>query len=175
MKNAWNQEINLKKKGKRDLPASKDKNLAKILKENNKKWMVEPRANAEREKRKELFEKNFEKVQIWPFFKKLIHEFRSVENHPRSVKTDRDSLSSNFKNFDRSKNRMNRSNKVEAHHIFEEKHNFWKTKKIKLKALKFKNKNAWVWDDMISKSRILSPKFPKTKFLAISTNFQATN
>ena len=26
-------------------------------------WMVEPRANAEREK-KELFEKNFEKVQI---------------------------------------------------------------------------------------------------------------
>ena len=57
MKNAWNQEINLKKKGKRDLPASKDKNLAKILKENDKNWMVEPRANAEREKRKELFEK----------------------------------------------------------------------------------------------------------------------
>ena len=51
-------------KGKRDIPASKDKNLAKILKENGKNWMVEPRANAEREKRKELFEKNFEKVQI---------------------------------------------------------------------------------------------------------------
>ena len=57
MKNAWNQEINLKKKGKRDLPASKDKNLAKILKENDKKWMVEPRANAEREKSWKLFEK----------------------------------------------------------------------------------------------------------------------
>ena len=57
MKNAWKQEINLKKKGKRDLPAPKDKNLAKILKENDKNWMVEPRANAEREKRKELFEK----------------------------------------------------------------------------------------------------------------------
>ena len=35
--NAWNQEINFKKKGKKDLPASKDKNLAKILKENDKK------------------------------------------------------------------------------------------------------------------------------------------
>ena len=75
MKNAWNQEINLKKKGKRDLPASKDKNLAKILKENDKKWMVEPRANAEREKRKELFEKNFEKFQIWPFLKSWFTSF----------------------------------------------------------------------------------------------------
>ena len=36
MKNAWKQEINLKKKGKRVLPASKDKNLTKILKENDK-------------------------------------------------------------------------------------------------------------------------------------------
>ena len=57
MKNAWKQEINLKKKGKRVLPASKDKNLAKNLKENDKNWLAEPRANAEREKRKELFEK----------------------------------------------------------------------------------------------------------------------
>ena len=35
---------------------------------------------------------NFEKVQIC-LFKKLIHEFQSVENHPQSVETDRDSLS----------------------------------------------------------------------------------
>ena len=49
--------MNLKKKSKRDLPASKDKNLAKILKEKDKNWMVGPRANAEREKRKKLFEK----------------------------------------------------------------------------------------------------------------------
>ena len=44
-------------KGIRVLSALGDKNLAKILKENDKNWMVEPRANAEREKRKELFEK----------------------------------------------------------------------------------------------------------------------
>ena len=56
MKNAWKQEINLKKKGKRVLPASKDKNLAKNLKENDKNLMVEPWANAEREKSKKKFE-----------------------------------------------------------------------------------------------------------------------
>ena len=67
--NAWNKEINLKKKGKRDLPASKDKNLAKILKENDKNWRVEPRANAEREKSKELFEKWLWKSPILPFKK----------------------------------------------------------------------------------------------------------
>ena len=93
MKNAWNQEINLKKKGKRDLSASKDKNLAKILKENDKNWMVETRANAEREKRKKTIWKVSLKKSKSVFFKNLIHEFRSVENHPRSVETDRDSLS----------------------------------------------------------------------------------
>ena len=68
MKNAWNQEINLKKKGKKDLPASKDKNLAKILKENDKNWMVEPRANVERERKEKNYLKSiFEKVQICLF------------------------------------------------------------------------------------------------------------
>ena len=64
MKNAWNQEIKLKRKGKRDLPAFKDKNLAKILKENDKKLMVEPIANAEREKSwKTFWKRRFEKRQ----------------------------------------------------------------------------------------------------------------
>ena len=56
MKNAWKQERNLKKKDKKVLPASKDKNLAKILKENDKNLMVEPRANTEREKNLKKFE-----------------------------------------------------------------------------------------------------------------------
>ena len=75
MKNAWNQEINLKKKGKRDLPASKDKNLAKISKENDKNWMVEPRANAEREKRRELFEKYLWKSLNLSFLKSWFTSF----------------------------------------------------------------------------------------------------
>ena len=107
--NAWNQEINLKKKGKRDLPASKEKNLAKILKENNENWMVEPRANAEREKRKELFEK-------WPWkspnlsFKKPDSRV-SIGRKSASIGRNKQRLPlSNFKNFDRSKNRMDRLN-----------------------------------------------------------------
>ena len=63
--------------------------------------------------------KYFEKVQS-VFLKNLIHEFRSIENQPRPVETDRDSLSQilkNFKNFDRSKNRMDRSNRAETHHF----------------------------------------------------------
>ena len=54
------------------------------------------------------------------FLKKLIHEFRSVENNPQPVETDKDTLSQilkNFKNFDRSKNRMDRSNQAETHHF----------------------------------------------------------
>ena len=40
----------MKRRGKRDLPVFKDKNLAKIIEENDKNLMVEPIANAEREK-----------------------------------------------------------------------------------------------------------------------------
>ena len=61
--NAWNQEINFKKKGKKDLPASKDKNLSKILKENDKKngwWSLEP---TQRERKAKNYLKSaFEKV-----------------------------------------------------------------------------------------------------------------
>ena len=87
--------------------------------------MVEPRANAKRERKaRNYLKSDFEKVQFCLL--KLIHEFRSVENQLRPVETDRDTLSQilkNLKNFDRSKNRMDRSNKVEIHH-FQEKHNF---------------------------------------------------
>ena len=129
MKNAWNQEINLKKNGKRDLPASKDKNLAKILKENDKNWMVEPRANAEREKSKELFDKC-----LW---KRLILLFKKPDSRVsisrKSASTGRNrqrlplSNFKKFKNFDRSKNRLDQSNQAEAHHIFWGKTQFLKT------------------------------------------------
>ena len=95
MKNAWKQERNLKKNGKKVLPASKDKNLAKILKENDKNLMVEPRANAEREKEKKSLNSDFEKVQFC-LLKNLIHKFRSVENQSWPIETDRDSLSQKF-------------------------------------------------------------------------------
>ena len=65
MKNAWKREIKCKRKGKSDLPAFKDKNLAKILKENDKKLMVEPIANAEREKSwKTIWKSDFENSNL---------------------------------------------------------------------------------------------------------------
>ena len=73
----------------------------------NRWWSLEP-TRRER-KAKNYLKSNFEKVQFC-LFKNLIHEFRSVENQPQLVETDRDSLSKILKNFDRSKNRMDRSN-----------------------------------------------------------------
>ena len=49
-------------------------------------WSLEPT-------RREKEEKNYLKKSKSVFLKKLIHAFQSVENHLRSVETDRDSLS----------------------------------------------------------------------------------
>ena len=149
MKNAWKHEIKCKRKGKRDLSAFKDKNLAKILEENDKKLMVEPIANAEREKSwKTIWKSDFEKVQS-VFLKNLFHEFRSIKKQPRSIETDRDSIKIIWNKFDRSKNNFDRSKQTEALSIkfkkfrsieigrgspnFEEKHSFWKTFRINSK------------------------------------------
>ena len=47
----------------------------------------------EREKKRTIWKVTLRKPKSVLFKKKLIHEFRSVENQPRSVDTDRDSLS----------------------------------------------------------------------------------
>ena len=59
-------------------------------------WSLEP---TRRERKEKNYLKRTLKKSKFDLFKKLIHEFRLVKNHPRSVETDRDSLSSNFKNF----------------------------------------------------------------------------
>ena len=53
-------------------------------------WSLEPTRRERKEKN--YLKSDFEKIQIY-LLKNLIHEFRSVENQPRSVETDRDSLS----------------------------------------------------------------------------------
>ena len=45
----------------------------------------------------------------------MIHEFQSIEKHPRSIEIDRDFNKTNLKDFDRSKIRMDRSKWAEAH------------------------------------------------------------
>ena len=117
----------LEKEGQKGLTGLQGQKPCKNLEGKQQKngwWSLEP-TRRER-KTKNYLKSNFEKFQFC-LLKNLIHEFRSVENQPRPVETDRDSLSQifkNFKNFDRSKNIMDRSNQAEAHHIFEEKHNF---------------------------------------------------
>ena len=100
----------LEKEGQKGLIGLQGQKPCKNLEGKRQKngwWSLEP-TRRER-KTKNYLKSNFEKFQFC-LLKNLIHEFRSVKNHPQSVKTDRDSLSSNFKNFDRSKNRMDQSN-----------------------------------------------------------------
>ena len=90
MKNAWNHEIKCKRKGKKDLPAFKDKNLAKIVEENDKKFFGGALAKSEREESLKNFEKApFEKSNLT--FKKTC-----------------------FTSFDQSKNSLDRSKQREA-------------------------------------------------------------
>ena len=42
-------------------------------------------------------------------------------------------------------------------------------------SIEIEEQNAWVCDDVIFKNKNLSPKFPKLKFLAFSTNFQTSS
>ena len=100
----------LEKEGQKGLTGLQGQKPCKNLKGKRQKfgwWSLKP---MRREKEEKNYLKRTLKKSKSVFLKKLIHEFRSVENHPRSVATDRDSLSSNFKNFDQSKNRMDRSN-----------------------------------------------------------------
>ena len=109
----------LEKEGQKGLTSFQGQKPCKKLEGKRQKnvwWSPEP-TQRERKARNYL-KSDFEKVQFCLL--KLIHEFRSVENQLRPVETDRDTLSQilkNFKNFDRSKNRMDRSNQAETHHF----------------------------------------------------------
>ena len=90
--------------------------------------MVEPRANAERERKaKNYLKSDFEKVQFC-LLKNLIHEFRSVENQPRPVEIDRNFLSQILKILKFSIGRKTEwtDQIMQRLTIFEEKHNFLK-------------------------------------------------
>ena len=89
---AWKHENKFKGKGIKVLPALGEKNLAKSLAENDKKFLVEPCQVGERERKVwKSFEKVDEQVK-YEFLKNLIHEFRLIEKQLRLIETDRDSL-----------------------------------------------------------------------------------
>ena len=123
-------------------------------------WSLEPTRRGRKEKN--YLKSKFGKVQIY-LLKNLIHEFWSVENRPRSVETDRDSLSQILKIL-----KISIGRKTEwTNRIRQRLTTFLRKNTIfeKQDDLTQSNKNAWVWDDIIFKSRILSPIFPKPNFL----------
>ena len=71
------------------LSALREKNLAKNLVENDKKFSVEPCQVRERERK---VWKSRWTSQIWVFLKNLIHDVRLIEKQVRSIKPDRGSL-----------------------------------------------------------------------------------
>ena len=141
MKNAWKHEIKCKRKGKRDLPAFKDKNLAKTWRKTTKNWWWSLSQVGERVKLKNFFEKVLLKKTIWPFkkhvsrvsidrktvsidwnrqrlYKNNLKQVRSIENQFRTIETDRGSLYQIKKfSIDRNGQRLTK---------FEEKHSFLK-------------------------------------------------
>ena len=82
----------MKKKGQKGLTGLQGQKPCKNLEGKRQKfewWSLEP---ARREKEEKNYLKRTLKKSKSVFLKKLIHAFRSVENHLQSVKTDRDSL-----------------------------------------------------------------------------------
>ena len=103
--NAWNHEIKCERKGIRVLPALGDKNLAKIPEENDKKSLVEPSQIEERERKLgKVLKKWLWKSPIW-----------LLKKHDSRVSIDQRLSQTYLKIFDWSKNRMDRSKRVEAH------------------------------------------------------------
>ena len=73
------------------LPALREENLAKILEENDKKFVVLPCQVRERRKVEKLLKKMFETVKEL-FLKNLKHDVRLIEKQVRSIKPGRGSL-----------------------------------------------------------------------------------
>ena len=83
----------LEKEGQKGLTGLQGQKPCKNLEGKRQKfewWSLEP---TRREKEEKNYLKRTLKKSKSVFLKKLIHAFQSVENHLRSVETDRDSLS----------------------------------------------------------------------------------
>ena len=88
---AWKWEKQCKRRGNIDIPAYRERNLARNLKENDKKFFVEPCWVGERERGLKSLKKTFEKDRIH-VLKNLIHDIRLIEKQVQSIEPDRGSL-----------------------------------------------------------------------------------
>ena len=114
---AWKHEIKCKRKGKMDLLAWREENLAKRQIENNKKMKICLDRVVWREKREKTFWKS-----VWPIwktvFKNVPHDFQLIKTLGL-INQNRQRLTQKFWiNFDWSKNSLDRS-KFQKKHSFE--------------------------------------------------------
>ena len=135
-----------------------EKNLAKIWLKNDKKSLVEPCQVGEKERGK--FEKVFWISQNTVL--KTLDSRCSIDRKTSSINRTRQRLTEFFKkDFDWSKIRLDQLK-------------FWKNSflekltwflKTYFKALNIRNKNAWVWDEMLfQKTQVLNLIFPGFRF-----------
>ena len=146
------------------LPALREKNLAKIEEENDKKCVVLPCQVRERRKVEKLFEKDVLK-QSKNCFKKP--EIRSlIDRKTGLINQTRQRLTEFLKqDFDWSKNRLDQSKfwkKKKKNSFWEKKPEFLKTY---LKALNITKQMHGVWDEMLSQNTSFKPNFPKKLIL----------
>ena len=141
------------------LPALREKNLAKIEVENDKKNFVLPCQVEEREK----FEKSFWK-SVWIRQRTVLKkpETRcSIDRKAGSINQTRQRLTEFFKqDFDWSKIKLDQSKFLK--NSFLEKRTWFL--KVYLKAFNIWYKNAWVWDEMLFQNASFKPIFQKFRF-----------
>ena len=143
-----------------DIPAYGEKNLARNLEENDKKFAVEPcRVREKEESLKNFWKRCFEIVKIWLL--KKAHLRFSIDRKSVSIDWNKQKFIKNFKRiFDWSKNRLDQS-KIWKTRILEKTTWFLKTL---LKVLNIRNKMHEYEIKCFSKTQVLNPVFPNLRF-----------
>ena len=138
------------------LPALREENLAKILEENDKKFVVLPCQVGERRKLKNFLKRMFWNSQRTVFKKPEIRS--SIDRKTGSINRTRQRLIEFLKqDFDWSKIRLDQS-KFWKKQLLREKNWFFENLS---QSIEYNKTNVWVWDDMLSQNTNFKPNFPK--------------
>ena len=136
------------------------KNLAKILLKTKKKSSVEPCQVGEKEESLKTFWKSV--LNQSKYCLKKLDSRCSIDRKTGSINRTRQRLTEFFKkDFDWSKIKLNQS-KFWKKQLFRKITWFLKTY---LKTLNIRNKNAWVWDEMLFQNTSFKPNFSKILIL----------
>ena len=145
------------------LPVLREENLAKILEENDKKFVVQPCQVGERRKVEIFFEKDVLKQSKNCFKKPEIRcsidwKTGSIDRKTGSINQTRQRLTEILKqDFDWSKNRLDQS-KFWKEQLLREKTRFFENLP---QSIEYNKTNAWVSDEMLSQNTRFNPNFSK--------------